>query len=123
LTVGETENQYDFRRRALLEAAIQVQRETYRTVDQQLPWRFANKFAPPIASNVENEYQLGWIKDAAGKNPASDKNKDGVINNEVTPRSKDKKSEWQNVQGKKFTYRLGENEVDELIKMVFGLSR
>jgi hypothetical protein len=27
------------------------------------------------------------------------------------------------VQGKKFTYRLGENEVDELIKMVFGLSR
>lgn len=123
LTVGATESQYDFRHRALLEAAVQVQRETFRMVDKQLPWRFANKFAPPRASNIKSEYQLNWIKDASGKSPASDKNNDGIINNFITLGSKDKKSEWENEQGTKFTYRLNENEVNELIKMVFGLSR
>ncbi len=113
LTVGANENQYDFRRRALIAAAVEVQRETFRMVDSRLPNRFADKFAPLRSSNITKDYALNWIKDADGKNPESDKDKDGTINIK----------EWKKEQGKSFTYRLDVREADELIKMVFGLTR
>lgn len=113
LTVGTTENQYEFRRRALVAAALEAQRESLRMFDNGLPLRFAEKFAPLRSSTITNDYQLSWIKGSDGKNPKSDKNTDGIIN----------QNEWKTEQGTTFTYKLNENEVDELIKMLFGLSR
>jgi hypothetical protein len=114
LTVGVGETQHQFRRRALMEAATQVQREAITSFETSLPNRFAEKFAPILSPNMGKDYELGWIKNADGTNPTSDTNKDGMINN---------KTEWIKKQGKPFTYRLGINEVDELIRMVFGITR
>lgn len=113
LTVETGEDQYNFRRRALIVAAMEVQRETYMMVDRQLPTRFANQLAPLRASNITRDYQLDWIKNADGTNPVADANSDGIIESE----------EWQKQETRLFTYRLGDNEVDELIKMIFGLPR
>ncbi len=112
LTISSTENQYDFRRRALKSAAIEIQNQMLKS-DLTLPERFAQKLAPLQASSAANNYKLNWIKNADGTNPNSDTNKDGSIDI----------SEWTRKQGKQFTYRLGENEVDELIRMMFGLAR
>ncbi len=114
LTVGATETQHQFRRRALMTAATQIQSESLRSFDTSLPVRFTDKFAPLLAPNMGKDYELGWIKNADGNNPNADKNKDGIINN---------KTEWIKKQGKPFTYRLGINEVDELIRMIFGITR
>jgi LysM repeat protein len=114
LTVGVNETQHQFRRRALITAAMEVQRETMRSFDSSLPTRFADKFASLLAPNMGKDYELGWIKNADGNNPKADTNNDGTINN---------KTEWLKKQGKPFTYRLGINEVDELIRMVFGITR
>jgi LysM repeat protein/outer membrane lipoprotein SlyB len=114
LTVGAGETQHQFRRRALMTAATQVQRETMGSFESTLPTRFAEKFAPILAPNMGKDYELGWIKNADGGNPNADTNKDGIINN---------KTEWIEKQGKPFTYRLDVKEVDELIRMVFGINR
>ena len=113
LTVETGEDQYNFRRRALIAAAIEVQKETFRMFDARLPNRFADKFAPLRASNITKDYALNWIKDDNGKNPQSDTDKNGIID----------VKEWRKEQGKPFTYRLDVGEVDELIKMIFGLTR
>ena len=62
LTIGATENQYDFRRRALISAAIEVQRESFKTVDSGLPTRFADRLAPLRASNITSDHKMKWIK-------------------------------------------------------------
>lgn len=113
LIVQPGETQYAFRRRALMAGAIEAQRIAMRMVDQQLPFRFADKFAPIVGSNIEKDYKLGWVPDANGKYPAVDKDKDGVLD----------PSEWKVQQGKTLTYRLGDSEVDALVKMIFGLAR
>ena len=109
LTVEANESQYDFRRRALMAAAVEAQRQALKMGDSNLPLRYADKLAPPNGSNVTKNYEMIWT----GNNPVDDKNKDGKIN----------PAEWKIERGKSFTYQLNDGEVDELIKMLFGLSR
>ena len=114
IQVGTEDSQYDFRRNALRAAAMEVLREAFRT-DRDLPVRFVEKFAPITKANsINSAYELGWVRNTDGTTNKLDKNNDGTLNN---------KTEWKSIQGKSLTYRLSENEVDELIKMVFGLSR
>ena len=110
LTVEAGESQYDFRRRALTAAAFEAQRQSLMTVDSRLPFRYAEKLAPLRSSNITKDFQMNWVKDARGKNPVADKNKDGVINSK----------EWQAEQETNFTYHLNDGEMDELIRMILG---
>lgn len=112
LVVTATENQYEFRRRALKEAAVEVQKQMLNS-DIWLPERFAQKFAPILASSNTSGYHLNWIKNSDNKNPESDTNNNGSIDD----------PEWNLKRGKLFTYRLDKGEVDELIRMLFGISR
>lgn len=114
IPVGATDSQYTFRNNALRAAAREVQKEALQSWDKDLPRRFAEKFAPIKPSGMTDDIEYGWIQNDDGTNPKADKDNDGIMDNAT---------EWINVQGKTFTYRMGENEVNELIRMFFGLSR
>lgn len=69
ITVERNETQYEFGRRALIWAASDAQRESFKTVDQRLPWRFADKFYPVRSSNITKDFKMTWTSG----DPSNDK--------------------------------------------------
>ena len=109
LTIGADETQYAFCNRALKTAAVQAQNSTLLNSDTTLPARFANKFFPPN-ENVEEKKKFNMIWEGRAD---ADRNKNKILD----------PTEWENMHGRKLTYHLNEEKVNELIKMLFGLTR
>lgn len=107
LDVGKDESQYDFSRRALIADATDAQKRMMKIGDRDLPERFGYKFYPLRISSVTKDYKMNWIgTDPTPKDDLSIKEK-----------------EWKLNQGGKFTYHLNDRQIDELVRMLFGLSR
>ena len=95
LTIGQSESQYDFARRALIRAAFNA---GVAIASRQV--MFAEKFYPAGKSIDEKaEFTINWI--SGDPNPSDGKRM--------------KAGEWEKQRGKEFTYYLNEAEAKELI--------
>jgi murein DD-endopeptidase MepM/ murein hydrolase activator NlpD len=108
VTVEKNESQYDVRRKALIQAALEAQGASFNTVNKYIAIQFADKIAPIIDTEKAKSYTLNWIGEIN-----QDKNKNGVIDSK----------EWTMIQGGKFIYKLHDREVNELVRTLFGLAR
>jgi LysM repeat protein len=108
VAVGKNESQYNVRRNALIQAALEAQGASFKTVNTYLAIQIADKLAPIIDAEKAKNYTLNWIGERT-----LDEDKDGVIDSK----------EWALIQGGKFTYNLNDREVNELVRLLFGLAR
>jgi LysM repeat protein/outer membrane lipoprotein SlyB len=100
LIIGSNENQYDFARRALIQAAFKGGLVTTYTQNS-----FADKFFPLNRSAEEkSKFKINWISGDPNKNDGSDM----------------KGQEWENLRGRIFTYFLKDEQVKELVRKIIN---